>query len=172
MKNKFSLFILFLFFIFCFLILFKALNISNIYIPSSEKKHDLPNFESKELFSEIKKSSDHIFKDNQFYILNIWASWCVPCRDEHPELMKLSKNPAIKIIGLNYKDNLKNAKKFIEIMGNPYFVILTDKKGIISIELGAFGVPETFIINNKKIIKKYIGPLNAKKIYEIESIIE
>ena len=132
----------------------------------------MPYFEATELFSETKKSSDHIFKDNQFYILNIWASWCIPCRDEHPELMKLSKNPAIKIIGLNYKDNFKNAKNFIGIMGNPYSIILTDKKGIISIELGAFGVPETFLINNQKIIKKYIGPLNAKKIDEIKSIIK
>ena len=172
MKNKFSLFVIFLFFIFCFLVLFKALNTSNIYVPLSKETYDLPYFTSEELFSKTEKSSDNVFKNSQFYILNIWASWCAPCKEEHPELMKLSRNPAIKIIGLNYKDNFTNAKKFIKIMGNPYFSILTDKKGTISIELGAFGVPETFIIYDKKIIKKYIGLLNKKRINEIKLMIK
>ena len=172
MKKKFSLFVIFLFFIFCFLVLFKALNTSNIYVPLSKETYDLPYFTAEELFSKTEKSSDNVFKNSQFYILNIWASWCAPCKEEHPELMKLSKNPAIKIIGLNYKDNFTNAKKFIKIMGNPYFSILTDKKVTISIELGAFGVPETFIVYDKKIIKKYIGPLNKKRINEIKLMIK
>ena len=74
------------------------------------------------------------------------------------------------MIGLNYKDKENNAKKFIYKNGNPYDTILIDDYGIISIELGAYGVPETFIIYNSKIIKKYIGPLSQKNIIEIKKI--
>ena len=87
--------------------------------------------------------------------------------------MKLSKNNLIEIIGLNYKDNLENAKKFINNMGNPYSEILVDKDGTISIDLGAYGVPETLVINeNKIIIMKFVGPLTTKSVKEIKSIIK
>ena len=101
--------------------------------------------------------------------MNIWASWCLPCKKEHPILMELSKNKAIKLIGLNYRDNINNAKKFIEDLGNPYSQILIDKDGTLAVEWGAYGVPETFIINKKKrIIKKIIGPLNKELLEEIK----
>ena len=173
MKNKILLFTIVLFFIFCFVILFKGLNNSNIYVPKTISEKTLVNFNSKDLFSEIEISSDQIFAGNEFYILNIWSSWCSPCRDEHPKLMQLSKNSSVKLIGLNYKDNPKNAKKFIDILGNPYSMIIIDENGTISIELGAYGVPETYIINkDKKIIKKFIGPLNDKSIEEINLILK
>ncbi len=173
MKNKILLFTIILFFIFCFVILFKSLNNSNIYVPKTISEKTLINFNSKDLFSEIEISSDKIFVGNEFYILNIWSSWCSPCRDEHPKLMQLSKNSSVKLIGLNYKDNPKNAKKFIDILGNPYSMIIIDENGTISIELGAYGVPETYIINkDKKIIKKFIGPLSDKSIEEINLILK
>ena len=131
------------------------------------------SFESKDLYSETAILSDQIFVGNDYYILNIWASWCLPCRHEHPILMKLKKNSSIKLIGLNYKDHPNNAKKFIDKFGNPYSMIITDQNGIISIELGAYGIPETFIINkNKKIIKKFVGALNQKSLKEIELILK
>ena len=87
--------------------------------------------------------------------------------------MKLSSNPSIKIIGLNYKDDLTNAKKFINEMGNPYSEILIDNDGTISIELGAYGIPETFIIDkNKVILKKFVGPINDQSLKEIESLLK
>jgi len=173
MKNKILLFAVVLFFIFCFVILFKGLNNSNIYVPKTISEKTLVNFNSKDLFSEIEISSDQIFVGNEFYILNIWSSWCGPCRDEHPQLMQLSKNSSVKLIGLNYKDNPKNAKKFIDILGNPYSMIIIDENGTISIELGAYGVPETYIINkDKKIIKKFIGPLSEESIKEINLILK
>ena len=173
MKNKILLFTIVLFLIFCFIILFKSLNNSNIYVPKTVSEKTLVNFNSKDFFSEVEISSDQIFVGNEFYILNIWSSWCSPCRDEHPKLMQLSKNSSVKLIGLNYKDNPKNAKKFIDILGNPYSMIIIDENGTISIELGAYGVPETFIINkDKKIIKKFIGPLSDKSIEEINLILK
>ena len=173
MKNKILLFAIILFLIFCFVILFKSLNNSNIYVPKTVSEKTLVNFNSKDFFSEVEISSDQIFVGNEFYILNIWSSWCSPCRDEHPKLMQLSKNSSVKLIGLNYKDNPKNAKKFIDILGNPYSMIIIDENGTISIELGAYGVPETFIINkDKKIIKKFIGPLGEESIKEINLILK
>ena len=84
--------------------------------------------------------------------------------------MSLQKNKKIEIIGLNYKDNLNNAKKFLNDLGNPYSLILLDYDGINAIEWGAYGVPETFLIHNNQIIKKIIGPLNSKLVEEIEEI--
>ena len=124
-----------------------------------------------DLISSDQISSDQIFVDSEYYILNIWASWCVPCREEHPKLMKLSKNKSIKLIGINYRDNPKNAKKFINEFGDPYFMIIKDSNGTISVNLGAIGVPETFIINkDKKIIKRFLGSLNEKSLNEINLI--
>ena len=87
--------------------------------------------------------------------------------------MQLSKNQSIKLIGLNYRDNFNNAKKFIDDFGNPYSRILIDKDGTLGVEFGAYGVPETFLIDkNKNIIKKFIGPINQEIVNEIKLIIK
>ena len=172
MKNKIILITLLLFFSFCLIVLFKGLNNSNEYIPENTYQ-TLKEFKLKDLYSDNEISSEKIFVDNDYYILNIWASWCGPCRKEHPKLMKLSKKSSVKLIGINYRDNSKNAKNFINKFGNPYSFIFADKNGIVSIELGAYGVPETFIINkDKKIIKKFIGFLDDKSFNEINSILK
>jgi periplasmic protein thiol:disulfide oxidoreductases, DsbE subfamily len=167
MKRKTLLIIILTFTIFCFIVFLKGLSTSNVYIPKQAIDIKLLSFNTKQLFNENKISSNDLFIDDKIYILNIWSSWCLPCRTEHSILMKLSKNPLINIIGLNYKDNEKNAKKYINQFGNPYKVILTDKDGTISIFLGAYGVPETLVIKNKKILKKYVGPLSHNSIEEI-----
>ena len=173
MKNKILFSLAVLFFVFCFVVLLEGLKNSNIYTPNTLSKKTLISFESKDLYSETTILSDQIFIGNDYYILNIWASWCLPCRVEHPILMKLRKNSSIKLIGLNYRDDPNNAKKFIDKFGNPYSMIITDQNGTISIELGAYGIPETFIINkNKKIIKKFIGALNQKSLKEIKLILK
>ena len=173
MKNKFSLFIIITVLCFCFVIFYKGLNNSNIYTPIINDKKDIPIFEAKDFNSNAYLNSEKIFEEDTFYIVNIWASWCVPCRTEHPLLMELSKNQSIKIIGLNYRDNLDNAKKFINEFGNPYSQIIIDSDGALSVELGAYGVPETFIIDKKKrIIKKFTGPVNKEIINEIKLIIK
>jgi len=173
MKNKLNLFIIITFLIFCFIIFYKGLNNSNTYSPKVSDKKKISIFEAKDFNSNVYLNSEKIFDKNIFYIVNIWASWCVPCRTEHPLLMELSKNQSVKLIGLNYKDNQINAKNFINKFGNPYSQILIDNDGTLSIELGAYGVPETFIINkNKKIIKRFIGPINKKIVEEIKLIIK
>tara|TARA_B100000780_G_scaffold159203_1_gene111273 strand:+ start:33 stop:554 length:522 start_codon:yes stop_codon:yes gene_type:complete len=173
MKNKSSLFIIVIFLSFCFVIFYKSLNNTNTYAPKIKDKKNIPIFEAKDFNSSAYLNSENIFKEDTFFIVNIWASWCLPCRIEHPLLMKLSKNQSVKLIGLNYKDNLNNAKKFINKFGNPYSQIIIDNDGTLSVEFGAYGVPETFIINkNKKIIRKFIGPINKEILEEIRLIIK
>ena len=173
MKNKFNLIILFILLIFCFIIFYKGLDNSNTYIPKTNIEKNLPIFKIKDFFSNIDIDSEKVFIEESYYIVNIWASWCVPCRKEHPLLMELSNIQLIKLIGLNYRDNLDNAKKFINELGNPYTQILIDKDGTLAVEFGAYGVPETFLIDkNKKIIKKFVGPINKEIIEEIKLIIK
>ncbi len=174
MKTKIFYSSLIAFFCILFFIFYKGLQNTNIYTPNLETHDkDIPNFNAK-IFSQKDKvvSSNEIFNNDKFYLLNIWASWCMPCRDEHPFLINLSNQNNLEIVGLNYKDNNKNAKFFLEKLTNPYKTIISDKEGLIAIEWGAYGVPESFLINKKKIIKRFIGPLNKDSLFEIKSIIK
>ena len=172
MKKKFLPLSMVIVFGFIFIVFYKGLEDSNIYTPDTKLKNKIPIFKTKDFFSGVSLNSSDIFELNKNYLLNIWSSWCVPCRQEHPLLMKLNEDSKIIIIGMNYKDNKKNAKSFLDELGNPYEKIIVDKNGTNSIEWGAFGVPETFIIYNNKIIKKYIGPLNNELLIEIQKIIK
>ena len=159
-------------FLIIFLFFYKGLQNSNIYVPKNNIKKDIPSFEVEIFDSDERITSEIIFKNNQFYLVNIWSSWCIPCRDEHTFLMELKAQKNLKIVGFNYKDNNKKAKTFLKELGSPYEIILSDKDGTIAIEWGAYGVPETFLVFNKKIIKKIIGPLNQNLLLEIKRLIE
>ena len=155
-----------------FFILLKGLNKTNNYSPNLNSSKIDFNFKAKFLYSDEESTLYELINNKDFSIINIWASWCLPCRDEHPLLINLSKNQKIEIIGLNYKDNLNNANKFINELGNRYSTILLDRDGTKAIEWGAFGVPESFLIYDNKIVKRYIGPLNLKLIDEIKNYIK
>ena len=172
MKNKLlPIFITFIFVI-VFVIFYKGLKETNIYTPETKTNYEVP-YLLVELFdtNEIVDTFE-IFNSDKFYLLNIWSSWCVPCKQEHPILMDLKKNDNLNLIGINYKDTKKNANNFLKEFGNPYDKIIFDNKGTNSIELGAYGVPESFLINKKRIIKKYIGPLNNVSMEEIKLFIK
>ena len=172
MKKKLLPFFVVIIFGIVFIVFYKGLEDTNIYTPDLNVQKDIPIFNSKDFYSEkVFKSSD-IFEFDKTYLLNIWSSWCVPCRQEHPLLMTLKQNDKIDIIGLNYKDNKKNAVKFLQELGNPYEKIFIDLDGTQAIEWGAYGVPESFLIYNNEIIKKYIGPLNEDLISEIKYLIK
>ena len=159
-------------FIIIFVIFYRGLQDTNIYTPEEKINNEIPSFSAKLFYSNKEVNSSEIFELNSFYLLNIWSSWCVPCRQEHPLLMSLIKNNKIKVIGLNYKDTKKNARNFLNELGNPFEKIIFDKEGVNAIEWGAYGVPESFLIYDGKIIKKYIGPLNRELLKEINSIIK
>lgn len=96
-------------------------------------------------------------------VVNVWASWCGPCRAEHPLLMEMAKDERIKIAGINYKDGVRNANAFLTDLGNPYDVIGTDNNGRVSIDWGVYGVPETFIVSpDGTIVWKHAGPITEK----------
>jgi len=172
MKNKLLIFSIIFIFIVIFIVFYKGLKDTNIYIPESKINYDVPSLVV-ELFDTSKNvNTIEIFQPDKLYLLNIWSSWCVPCRKEHPILMELKNNNELKVIGINYKDTKKNAKDFLKELGNPYEKIIFDSKGTNAIEWGAYGVPESFLINNNKIIKKYVGPLNKVSIEEIKLYIK
>ena len=172
MKQKLVPYSIIVIFFVIFVVFYKSLKDTNIYTPEVKINNDIPIFSAELLLSNEKLSSKEIFELDKFYLLNIWSSWCAPCRDEHSILMKLSKSNKLSVIGMNYKDNNRNAKIFLDELGNPYEKIILDKNGTKSIDWGAFGVPETFIIYNNKIIKKYIGPLNQELFLEIQNLIK
>lgn len=98
-------------------------------------------------------------------IVNVFASWCVPCHREHPFLMRLSRYPNVKVVGIDYKDDPKDANAFLNSEGNPYAAVGTDRSGRQSIEWGVYGVPETFVLDQAgRIAFKRVGPLDQKAV--------
>tara|TARA_B100001540_G_scaffold190560_1_gene167948 strand:+ start:2579 stop:3094 length:516 start_codon:yes stop_codon:yes gene_type:complete len=169
MKIKFSFIIIFLIIAFILTIFFKSLFENKNYIP--KKTNKIENISIEELHSSNELKIKELFDNEKYIIINIWASWCVPCRQEHKHIKNLSEINNLKIIGLNYKDNKDNAQQFLEELGNPYDIILKDSDGTKSIFLGAYGVPETFLIDRElNILKKYIGPINSENESEIEML--
>jgi cytochrome c biogenesis protein CcmG/thiol:disulfide interchange protein DsbE len=116
------------------------------------------------------QNSNHIIDNSNFdyevFLLNVWATWCSGCLEEHPFLMQLSKTNQIPIIGLNWRDNKKDAIDWLENYGDPYNLIANDNLGRVAIDWGVYGAPESFLVDsNGIIIHKHLGPLN-KKIWE------
>ena len=172
MKNRLLPLFIISVFIIIFVIFYKGLQNSNIYTPETKTNNKIPKFSAELFYSKKLINSSELFNLDKFYLLNIWSSWCVPCRQEHPLLMSLIKNKKVNVIGLNYKDTKNNAESFLNKLGNPYEKIIFDKEGVHAIEWGAYGVPESFLIHNGKIIRKYIGPLSRKSIKEIKLLIK
>jgi cytochrome c biogenesis protein CcmG/thiol:disulfide interchange protein DsbE len=99
------------------------------------------------------------------YVLNVWASWCAPCREEHPLIVAFAKRSAVPIYGLNYKDKPADAQTWLQRLGNPYVATLVDADGRTGIDFGVYGVPETFVIDGKGMVRfKQIGPLTEEAI--------
>jgi cytochrome c biogenesis protein CcmG/thiol:disulfide interchange protein DsbE len=96
------------------------------------------------------------------WVLNVWASWCGPCRDEHPQVLALARGNYAPIVGLNYKDQRDDARGWLQQLGDPYTVSLSDSDGRTGIDWGVYGVPETFVIDKQGVIRfKHVGPLTA-----------
>ena len=108
-----------------------------------------------------KNDLEDVLKIDKIKIINFWASWCLPCEVEHPILMGLSKRSDFIIIGVNYKDTEEGSAEFLNEKGNPYDLVVIDDEGMMGIEMGLTGVPETFVVNEEgKIIYRIVGPIN------------
>ena len=140
-------------------------------IPSNLLNKNIPIFEAESLFKDKKFISSNEFKD-EIILVNFFATWCKPCRDEHVYIKRFTNERKIKVIGINYKDNTEKTIKWLKDLGNPYKDILIDKNGKIAIDWGVYGIPETFIINSNGIIKyRHIGPITNKIYTKINLII-
>lgn len=103
----------------------------------------------------------------QVTVVNVFASWCVPCRDEHPVLTALKARTGVALFGINQKDAPENVKAFLDELGNPYDAIGADADGRVSIDWGVYGVPETFIVDARGVITfKHVGPLSPRSVEE------
>ncbi len=166
---KFLIVFLFIFIIgVFFLSLNRNVNYDTKYIVGNQLAEiKLENFNSNKTFiiKDLKK--------NDFILINFWASWCTPCRAEHPYLMQLTKAHNLKILGVNFKDKKINAVKFLENLGDPYDYLAKDSLGKSSVNYGIYGIPESILLNSELVIlKKFIGPLNKKNLEEIYKIIK
>ncbi len=112
-------------------------------------------------------------KKNDFTLINFWASWCAPCKVEHPILMRLSKSKKLKILGVNFKDKDKQAKKFLSDLGNPYDFLTKDINGKQSVSFGIYGIPESILINKELLVmQKFVGPLSFDDYNKIVELIK
>jgi cytochrome c biogenesis protein CcmG/thiol:disulfide interchange protein DsbE len=101
-------------------------------------------------------------------VVNVFASWCVPCRQEHPVLGLIEKDPRVRLVGLNYKDQPENARRFLAALGNPYAAIGADENGRVGIDWGVYGVPETFVVDaSGTITYKFVGPLSETSLRDV-----
>ena len=141
-------------------------------IPSNLLNKNVPNFEVESLLKIERFISSKEF-GNEIMLVNFFATWCLPCRDEHIYIKRFSDEKEIRVIGINYKDNPKKAIQWLKDMGNPYSNVPIDKYGRIAIDWGVYGIPETFIISSKGIIKyRHVGPVTKKIYKKINLLIE
>jgi cytochrome c biogenesis protein CcmG/thiol:disulfide interchange protein DsbE len=135
-------------------------------IPSPLIDKPAPAFELVQLHEPGKSLTTQDMR-GQVWLLNVWASWCVSCREEHPVLVELAKTRVVPIVGLNYKDQRPEALRWLQQFGDPYVMSIVDGDGRVGINFGVYGVPETFVIDKTGVIRyKQIGPVTPKALQE------
>lgn len=131
-------------------------------VPSPLINKNAPTFQLSQLHEPDKKFSDQDMR-GKVWLLNVWASWCVSCRDEHQLLLEISRTGAIPIYGLNWKDKREDAMAWLNELGNPYVLSASDLDGRIAIDYGVYGAPESYLIDKNGVIRfKHIGPLTPE----------
>ncbi len=133
-------------------------------IPSPFIGKPAPAFKLTQLHAPDKTISPQDMQ-GQVWLLNVWASWCVSCRQEHPVLMDFAKANIVPIVGLNYKDGREDGTGWLRQFGNPYLTSAFDNDGRVGIDYGVYGVPETFVIDKRGVVRmKYTGPLTREAV--------
>jgi cytochrome c biogenesis protein CcmG/thiol:disulfide interchange protein DsbE len=142
--------------------LFAGLALNPREVPSPLIGKPAPTFQLAQLH---KPEQTFTQKDmqGQVWLLNVWASWCISCRDEHPLLVQLARANTVPLVGLNYKDKPDEAKAWLKQFGDPYRLSISDLQGRVGIDYGVYGVPETFVIDRDGVIRhKHIGPITPE----------
>ena len=146
--------------------LWKGLSLNPNSVPSPLVGKPAPQFE----LEQLHHAEQTISRDGNLgkvWLLNVWASWCVSCRQEHPLLMQLSRMNEVPIYGLNYKDERPDAIKWLDNFGNPYTVSGHDFNGRVGVDYGVYGVPETYVIDKQGVIRyKHTGPVTPQALQE------
>lgn len=143
-------------------LLWKGLSLHPNQIPSPLLDKPAPHFSLPNLFEPKKMMSN---KDllGHVTLVNVWATWCESCAEEHDTLLQLAENEHVFFFGLNYKDDVTAAKKWLKQYGNPYQMVGVDRDGLAAIDWGVYGTPETFVLDKKGIIRyKQIGPIDSE----------
>ena len=152
-------------------VFFIGLNKSSIYDTKDLVGQKITNIQL-DHFSENRIITGEDLKKNDFTLINFWASWCGPCRAEHPILLKLNEEKNLELLGVNFKDKKNNALEFLKDLGDPYDDLARDELGKHSINFGIYGIPESILINKDLvIIKKFIGPISKNDYNYIKNII-
>ncbi|ESR25966.1 DsbE family thiol:disulfide interchange protein [Lutibaculum baratangense] len=140
-------------------------------IPSALIGNEVPQFELAALpglsgpGGPVPGFSSADLRQGEVSIVNVWASWCVPCRDEHPIVAQLAEDGRFRVYGLNYKDRPENARRFLGQLGNPFDAVGVDGNGRVGIDWGVYGVPETFVVDGRgRITYKHVGPLTPQSL--------
>ena len=171
MRNTVKI-IIFVIFFFVISVFYISLTRDTNYNTSSLINKEVPQFKIAYFDKNGFYTKQDLIKNN-YTLINFWASWCGPCRVEHPVLMKLSAENNLDILGVNFKDKKELATKFLKDLGNPYNSLLKDVEGKQSVIFGIYGIPESLIINNENtIIKKFVGPLSLDDYKEIKEMIK
>ena len=163
MKKKILIFP-FIAFLFVLIVFFYLLVIERdpSELPSVLIDKKVPIFETESLLNKKKFISKKEFS-TETTLVNFFATWCGPCRDEHVYLKRLSNEKGLKIIGVNYKDDPNKTVEWLKELGNPYSDVIVDSKGLIGIDWGVYGIPETFIVDSTGIIKyRLVGSITKK----------
>ena len=150
---------------------YSGLKDSNDEQPTALAGRDIPNFPDDIIEGFSGGDPLQIVSENSVVLVNFWASWCAPCRAEHPNL-EIIREEGTPIIGINYKDQPENASKFLNEMGNPYESIRADSSGRNAIDWGVAGVPETFFVKDGKVVDRHTGPILDRNIDEIRAKIK
>ena len=170
MRNTVKI-IIFVIFFFVIGVFYISLTRETNYNTSSLINKEVPKFKIAYFDKKGFYTKQDLIKNN-YTLINFWASWCGPCRIEHPILMKLSAENNLKILGINFKDKKELAGKFLKDLGNPYSFLLKDIEGKQSVSFGIYGIPESLLINNENIIiKKFVGPMSLDNYKEIKEMI-
>ncbi|MCC6714977.1 MAG: DsbE family thiol:disulfide interchange protein [Gammaproteobacteria bacterium] len=141
--------------------LFVGLKLNPREVPSPLIGKPVPEFTLPQLHEPAKAFSPQSMR-GRVWLLNVWASWCVSCRDEHPLLVDFAKNHQVAIVGLNYKDKPDDAQAWLAQLGDPYTLSVSDLEGRVGIDFGVYGVPETFVIDKQGVIRyKQIGAVTV-----------
>ena len=135
-------------------------------VPSPLINKPAPLFEQKFMTDSNQTFSVEKMR-GQVWLLNVWASWCTACREEHPLLMKMSQEIGVPLVGLDYKDTDAEGMGVLNQFGNPYSIVVADIEGRIGIDYGVYGVPETYIIDKTGIIRyKHVGPITEEVLFK------